>query len=174
MKLKSILKDTPKTKKFLNSLPKIYLIGCWADFGYRDYPCTDRNKDGIPLVYEYYDGNGTTSEYHLMPITHVTTGRIYGWTVSEKCASTMVMALSALDVGMIDESSVVGQIWYDGFNNCLKGELIARPDVKFSAKTCAGIQKAFKKAVEETPGTIEETAFGPIKKLLPLIYDNKK
>ena len=174
MRLKKILKDTPKTKKFLDSLPKIYLIGCWADYGYIWYPCTNKNKDGIPLVYQYYDANGTTSEYHLVPIDHTTTGRVLGWTTSEAAASKMANSLSRYAEGMIDEMCVVGQVWYDGFTNSLNGELIARPDIKFSAKTCDGIQKAFKKAVDAAPGTIEETQFGPIKRVIPTVHEMKK
>lgn len=87
--LRKVLKNNAQTLKYLNKLQKIYLIGFWANYGVQEYYFTGKyNKDNIPLVYNYYDANGTCDEYLLMPITHTTTGIIYGWTTCEKFAET--------------------------------------------------------------------------------------
>ena len=99
--MKKVLKNTPKNVKYLNSLPKIHLIGCWARYGYFSYPFTGRyiKKCGItiPLVYKYDDHNGTTDAWYLIPITYTTTGRIIEWTESEWAANRIAKALNTLE-----------------------------------------------------------------------------
>lgn len=89
--MKKVLKNNSKTKEYLDSLPKIYLVGCWARYGVRDYPFTgkyeiDKYGTSIPLVYDYDDFNGTCDNYYLRKIDHVTTGQIIMWTQSPSIA----------------------------------------------------------------------------------------
>ena len=78
--LRKIRKSTPRTKKYLDSLPKIYGIFLWAKWGMLELPWTGKyNKEGEPLVYIYYDANGMCDEYHLAPIQHVSSGAFHGW-----------------------------------------------------------------------------------------------
>ena len=88
MKLRKILPNNTETKEYLNSLPKIYLIACWAKWGVIDFPFTGKFKNDkfrahkeVPLVYQYDDHNGTDDNYYLRPITYTTTGAIDSWTL---------------------------------------------------------------------------------------------
>ena len=40
--MKKILKNNAKTAAYLNSLPKIYLVGCWARYGVMDFEWTGK------------------------------------------------------------------------------------------------------------------------------------
>ena len=79
--MKKILPSNAKTKKYLDSLPKLYLVAFWAKWGTREYPFSGKyDKDGLtPLVWDYYDFNGERDEYRLVPITHTTAGAIACW-----------------------------------------------------------------------------------------------
>ena len=85
--MKKILKNNSKTKEYLNSLPKIYVTARWAKWGVKEYPFSGEFKEAklgnctyfLPLVYDYRDNNGTTDEYHLVPLPKVTTGQIADW-----------------------------------------------------------------------------------------------
>ena len=85
--MKKVLYDTPKTKKYLDSLTKIYMIGVWIGCGVREHYFTGKcDKDGMPLVYDYYDGNGACSEWHLMRLDNTTTGGVFAWSTDcKKC-----------------------------------------------------------------------------------------
>ena len=89
--MKKVLKNTPKTKAYLDSLPKIYLVGCWAKYGVREFPFTEKyfseNGFSVPLVYDYDDCNGTCDNYWLRRIDRVTSGQILLWTQSKSVAS---------------------------------------------------------------------------------------
>ena len=90
--MRKVLKNTPKTKDYLNSLPKIHMVGFWARYGVRTFPFTGKyitNKDGIsiPLVYDYDDHNGTCDNYYLRRLDRTTTGAVITWTQNEKLAS---------------------------------------------------------------------------------------
>lgn len=90
--MRKVLKNTTKTKEYLDSLPKIYLVGCWANYGVREYPFTgkyEQNENGIsiPIVYDYDDHNGTCDNYYLRKLNHVTTGHILLWTQSKNVAN---------------------------------------------------------------------------------------
>lgn len=87
-KLCKVLPNTQETKAYLNSLPKIYLVVCWAKWGVIDFPFTGKFKHDkfrahkeVPLVYQYDDHNGTDDSYYLRPITYTTTGAIDSWTL---------------------------------------------------------------------------------------------
>ncbi len=88
--MRKVLKNTPKTKVYLNSLPKIYMVGCWAKYGVREYPFTEKyfseNGFSIPLVYDYDDHNGTCDNYWLRRIDYTTTGQVLLWTQSKSVA----------------------------------------------------------------------------------------
>ena len=89
--MKKVLKNTAKTKKYLDSLPKIYMVGLWAKYGVREYPFTEKyfseNGFSIPLVYYYDDCNGTCDNWYLRRIDRVTTGQVLLWTQSKSVAS---------------------------------------------------------------------------------------
>lgn len=90
--MKKVLKNTAKTQEYLDNLPKIYLVGCWARYGIQEYPFTgkyEQNEYGIsiPLVYDYDDHNGTCDNYYLRRLNRVTTGQIIIWTQSKSVAS---------------------------------------------------------------------------------------
>lgn len=90
--MRKVLKNNKTTKKYLDSLPKIYIVGCWAKYGVREYPFTGKyetNDNGIdiPLVYDYDDHNGTTDNYYLRRLDHVTTGQIILWTQFKNVAN---------------------------------------------------------------------------------------
>lgn len=90
MYMKKQLPNTEEVGKFLDSLPKIYLVGYWAHYGVWDFPFSGKYKKifsekvgyniDVPLVYQYYDANGTCDKYLLRPITDTTTGEIILWT----------------------------------------------------------------------------------------------
>ena len=86
-KLKKRLECTPENDKYVQTLPRIYLIGYWARFGIMECANTLQvDKDGVPLVYEFNDHNGAYEEYELLPIYRVTTGLVYAWSTSKKSA----------------------------------------------------------------------------------------
>lgn len=90
--MRKVLKNTTKTREYLDSLPKIYLVGCWAKYGVREYPFTgkyeqDENGISIPIVYDYDDHNGTCDNYYLRKLNHVTAGQILLWTQSKSVAN---------------------------------------------------------------------------------------
>ena len=104
--MKKVLKNTLKTRKYLDKLPKkelvvrddyegdfvaldeqtykVYLIACWASYGILEFPFTGKyikeNGIDIPLVYDYDDHNGTCDCWWLRKITNTTTGRKLVWT----------------------------------------------------------------------------------------------
>lgn len=85
--MKKILENTPKTREYLESLPKIYMIACWIGCGVRGFPFAGKcTTDGIPFVWMYDDQNGTCDRYFLRKLTDTTTGWIYAWTTSESRA----------------------------------------------------------------------------------------
>ena len=88
--MRIILENNSKTKAYLDSLPKIYLVGCWARYGVREYPFTGKYVQlsgiSVPLVYDYDDHNSTCDNWYLRNIYHVTTGQIVVWTQSKSVA----------------------------------------------------------------------------------------
>lgn len=84
--MRKVLKNNKKTRAYLDSLPKIYLVACWAKYSVREYPFTgkyeyDKYYDiSAPLVYQYNDCNGTCDNYYLRRITDTTSGSIIMWT----------------------------------------------------------------------------------------------
>ena len=82
-----ILNNSKETKDYLNSLPKVYIVACWAGWGVREFAFSGKYKDKektIPLVWDYYDFNGAADEWHLVSIYGTTTGSIAGWSFNEK------------------------------------------------------------------------------------------
>lgn len=88
--MRKVLKNTPKTKEYLDGLPKIYIVGRWVRYGVKEYPFTgvheQANGISLPLVYDYYDGNGACDEWRLRTIYDVTTGDVILWTQNEHVA----------------------------------------------------------------------------------------
>lgn len=90
--MRKVLKNNSKTREYLDSLPKIYLVGCWAKYGVWDFPFTGKyyqteNGISIPIVYDYDDHNGTCDNYYLRRLDHVTTGQVVSWTQSKSVAN---------------------------------------------------------------------------------------
>ncbi len=87
---KKILPNTRKTKEYLEGLPTIHLVGCWASYGVRSYAFSGRfetiKRVSIPLVYVYDDHNGTTDQWELRKITQATSGIPIIWTQSKSVA----------------------------------------------------------------------------------------
>lgn len=96
--MRKVLKNNKKTKAYLDSLPKIYLVACWAKFGVQEYPFTEKyfseNGISIPLVYDYDDHNGTCDNYYLRRLDRVTTGMIALWTQSKSMACKVAELLN--------------------------------------------------------------------------------
>ncbi len=93
--MKKVLKNNDKTKKYLDSLPRIYMVARWAKFGYRELPFAGKcDEMGVPYVYDHYDGNGTCDEYVLRKLTYTTTGWIYCWTTSKNRAEEIAENLN--------------------------------------------------------------------------------
>ena len=88
-RLRKVLPNNEKTKKYLDSLPKIYLVACWAKYGVMEFPFSGKYKDKEhlqPLVWQYDDLNGTSDNWYLKSIEDTTTGSIYLWTFSKEDA----------------------------------------------------------------------------------------
>ena len=100
-KMKKILKNDAKTAVYLDSLPTIYLVGCWASYGVMDFKWIGKyvkNKRSTgqmePLVWHFNDHNGTCERWYLVPIHLVTTGEIICWTEDKKVATKIANALN--------------------------------------------------------------------------------
>lgn len=92
--MKKRLPNNQKTKEYLASLRKVYFVGVWAGWGYREHYFAgdfvvehDRFQ---PLVWDYDDHNGTDDAYYLRPIEFTTTGCMYTWTFDEHLAQDIV------------------------------------------------------------------------------------
>ena len=108
--IKKILKNTPKTKAYLDSLPKVYGIFLWAKWGILELPWSGKYTKGdisVPLVYNYYDANGTCDEYHLVPITSCSSGGFWNWFEDSEAAKEAQEKLN--------EALSRGEIGYDEF-----------------------------------------------------------
>lgn len=96
--MRKVLKNKPKTRAYLDKLPKIHMVGCWAKYGVRTFPFTGKyiKKDGmsIPLVYDYDDHNGTCDNYYLRRIDYTTTGSVIMWTQNEAVARRIAESLN--------------------------------------------------------------------------------
>ena len=94
--LRKIRKSTPHTKKYLDSLTKIYGLFHWAKWGILELPWTGKyNKEtGLPLVYIYYDGNGTCDEFHLSTIDKASSGSFWNWYSTKENAAFMQEVLN--------------------------------------------------------------------------------
>jgi hypothetical protein len=106
--MRKILKNTLKTKAYLDSLPKVYGLFLWAKWGMLELPWSGKYTKGdivVPLVYNYYDANGTCDEYHLVPITHCSSGAFWDWYEFKNNAKE-VQAL-------LNEALSRGEIGYD-------------------------------------------------------------
>lgn len=79
--MRKVLKNTPKTKAYLDSLPKVYGIFLWAKWAILEFPWSGKytEDDMIPLVYDYRDDNGICDEYRLVPIAFCSGGRFWDW-----------------------------------------------------------------------------------------------
>ena len=84
---------SPKTKKYLDKLPDIYLVVELAKKWFvKKYKFTGKyTEDGIPLVYYYFDFNGEIpGAWYLRPINRITGGFILTWTEDENAAYFLV------------------------------------------------------------------------------------
>lgn len=97
--MKKKLKWTEKNRAYVDSLPKIYLIGFWANWGAMELPFVgkfvydEELKQHVPLVYDYDDHNGTEPAWYLRKITYTTTGQILTWTENKLAAELICSKL---------------------------------------------------------------------------------
>ena len=93
--MKKILENTIETREYLDAFPKICRIARWVGCGVRGFPFAGKcTTDGIPLVWDYDDQNGTCDCYFLRKLTNTTTGWIYAWTTSKSRAEEIAAALN--------------------------------------------------------------------------------
>lgn len=98
--MKKVLKNNAKTAAYLNSLPKMYMVGCWANYGVWNLPWSGKWEKNPytshmePLVWYYNDHNGTADNWYLGPIRHVTSGEIIMWTENKATAESVASALN--------------------------------------------------------------------------------
>lgn len=93
--MKKILENTAKTRVYLESLSKIYMVARWAGYGVREFPFAGKcTENATPFVWDYDDQNGTCDSYFLRKLTDTTTGWIYAWTTSESRAKEIAAALN--------------------------------------------------------------------------------
>lgn len=93
--MKKILENTPETREYLESLPKIYMIALWAGYGIREFSFAGKcTENATPFVWDYDDQNGTCDCYFLRKLTDTTTGWIYAWTTSKSRAEEIAAALN--------------------------------------------------------------------------------
>ena len=89
------LENSEKTREYLNSLPRIYLVATWAHTGVWEFPFAGKYEwdkyaqCNVPMVYQYDDFNGTDDNYWLRKITYTTTGFIVGWSFDKEEAQRM-------------------------------------------------------------------------------------
>lgn len=97
--MRKVLYNSPFTRRRLEKMRKVYLIGCWAHCGIREYPWSGKFEENPhthelePLVWEYVDLNGALDEFHLMRLSSTTTGTYYGFSFSKARAELMAKAL---------------------------------------------------------------------------------
>ena len=93
--MRKILKSTQKTKEYLDSCKKIYAIFLWAKWGMLELPWSGfYDHEGEPLVYIYYDANGLCDEYHLVPVSHASSGAFHGWYLDPNTAHDIQLELN--------------------------------------------------------------------------------
>ena len=92
--MRKVLKNTAKTKKRLDKLPKIYVVFLWAKYTVIETVWTGKFRCGIPLVYTYYDFNGEYDEYRLMPVYHISSGGFVGWYSNKGVAESICKKLN--------------------------------------------------------------------------------
>lgn len=93
--MKKVLPNTPKTKRYLDKLQKIYLVGYWAHCGVRDHYFSGKyDKYNVPLVWDYYDANGFCDEWHLIPLTQTTTGMVICWSFVKPTAKFIAESIN--------------------------------------------------------------------------------
>lgn len=49
--MEKILENTPETREHLESLPKIYMIACWAGYGVRDFHSLESIRQMVFRLY---------------------------------------------------------------------------------------------------------------------------
>lgn len=106
--MKKNLKNAQKTREYLASLPKIYMIVRWAGYDVLEFPFAGKfTADSIPFVWMYDGRNGTCDRYCLRKLTDTTTGWIYAWTTSRSRAEEIAAALN----------EVAGEVWRNSRND---------------------------------------------------------
>jgi len=96
-----IMQNTMRTQKKLAKMRKIYMIGCWAHWGAREYPFSGKYTKihGFeePMVWTYNDGNGMYDRYILVPITSTTMGMVHSWSFDPEDAQQLADKLEEED-----------------------------------------------------------------------------
>lgn len=153
--MKKILIDSKKTRTYIDSLPKLYVVGYWAKYGVREYPNSgETNGKGIPLVWDYYDGNGTCSEYHLVSVHDTTSGIVWCWSEDKDACEWISDALNARENGTLYYAGNYGITEYNANEGKIKGYVFGHKDITFEADSCDGVRKAFHDAIDSADGEL--------------------
>ena len=161
MKWGKIRKDTKRTKKYLESLPFIYVVGRWAKFGVREYRFSGKSDEyGVPLVWMYNDDNGTNSYWMLVSVYGTTTGDIWCWTDSVHLAHLIVDSLNAWDKSLLYYKGHHAFLWYDAEKNSIRGRVEGNEHLTFCAPTCEDAVVAFHDVIDNAPGHEVEVFVG--------------
>ena len=94
------LKLTKRNIKYIESLPKIYIICQWTKYviievPFAGYKYNKKAKRHLPYIYNFTDNNGLAEEYILKPYYLVTSGSIMCYTFSRSAANLIVKGLNA-------------------------------------------------------------------------------
>ena len=92
--MRNRLPNNEKTKKYLESLRKVYFVGMWASWGCREFYFSGKFTELYgryqPLVWVYDDHNGIDDAYYLRPIEFTTSGYMFAWTFDKYVADDIV------------------------------------------------------------------------------------
>lgn len=110
--IKKRLKLTPKTKEYLKSLPKIYLVVRYAKWCVLEVPFSGRfAKDGKPLVYVYDDFNGEEEPaYYLRSTKYATGGYVLTWCLEYEDAQNVADKLNDSESDLFKAFTELGVI----------------------------------------------------------------
>lgn len=89
---KSALPENAKNSKFVNELPRLYVLVKYAWYAVDDVPYVyTAIIDGkpTPMVYQWTDHNGAFAEWQLIPVTAVTSGGVYCWSIHRSVIATL-------------------------------------------------------------------------------------
>lgn len=146
----TVMQNGKKAARRLEKLPILYVVGMWARYGVRPYRNSCRtDRYGMPLVWEYYDGNGTCDEWHLVPVTDTTTGWVMAWSTNEGYAQRLADAMNAANEGAMFYKGFSGRILCNVRDKILYGKAYDGTHlISFESTSAREIEREFFKAVD--------------------------